>query len=161
MASPNPKADTTLHIQRRIAAPREKVFAAWLDPAALTKWFAPSDKMIVTVHELDARVGGRYRITMHDPGEQPHDGCEIEGRDHVVTGVYREIRAPERLVFTWAWEGGAPGETLVTVGLRALGDLTELTLIHEGFPSPEARGQHEQGWAGCLGRLDQAVQLLP
>lgn len=139
--------ETTLKIRRTFAAPREKVFRAWTEPEELKKWFGPSDEYSTPIAEVDLRVGGRYRIGMRSPG----------GDLHVAIGTYREVRSPEKLVYTWSWEGGQMGETLVTVEFHALGGSTEAVLTHEFFPSMEEREKHESGWNGCLSRLPKAL----
>lgn len=90
MAGKTTTQETTLQIKRTFAAPREKVFQAWTDPAALKRWFGPSDDFSTPVAEVDLRVGGRYRIHMKSPDGQPH----------TVHGVYREVTPPAKLVFT-------------------------------------------------------------
>ena len=157
MASRSSTADTTLQIKKTIAASREKVFQAWTDPKALTRWFAPSDEFSTPLVEVDVRVGGKYRIQMKAP----------DGGLHTVGGVYREVKPPEKLVFTWVWEPGpscgqpgheAPGyETLVTVELYERGNSTEVVLTHEGFMDSMERDKHNQGWTGCLNRLPKGL----
>jgi uncharacterized protein YndB with AHSA1/START domain len=149
MAIPNPKLETTLRLTRTFAAPREEVFRAWTDPAALKKWFAPGDDYATPNAEVDLRVGGRYRIQIQSP----------QGKFHTVVGVYREVKPPEKLVFTWSWaEGGMDiGETVVTVEFRDQGESTELVLTHDRFPTTEARDDHRKGWTGCLDRLSKAL----
>lgn len=148
MATPDTRPETTLRIERTLAAPREKVFEAWTRPEALTRWFAPGT-MTCRVHALELRPGGAYRIEM----------CDAGGRPNIVGGVYREIVPPSRLVFTWAWEAGpGPGETLVTIELHDEGGRTRLVLTHERFPNAEARDKHDQGWAGCLANLASALE---
>ena len=150
MATATDKAPTRLRVSRIFAAPREKVFRAWTDPQALKKWFAPSDKFVTRIPELDLRVGGRYRIEM-----------QLEDKNNVVVGVYREVRAPEKLVFSWRWEtestGGDAGDTLVTIEFFERGGQTEVVLTHERFLTEEARDAHNKGWLGCLDRLQQYV----
>jgi uncharacterized protein YndB with AHSA1/START domain len=142
-----------LRITRTLATSREKVFRAWTDPKALAKWFAPTDQFRTTVPEFQARQGGRYNIEMHDPS----------GQHHSVRGTFREVRPPERLVFTWTWdrEPGQqePGDTLVTVELFDRGGSTELVLTHERLPNVEEREKHDHGWAGCLGRLEKLLAV--
>ena len=133
----------TLRLERTFAAPRERVFRAWTDPAELARWFAPTDEHTTKVIALEARVGGTYRVEMHAPS----------GNVHTVTGTFREVRPPERLVFTWTWEGKDMGETLVTLEFRDRGGSTDLVLTHELFPTQEARDEHSRGWDGCLRRL--------
>lgn len=136
-----------LRLERRFAAPRQRVFRAWTDAAELTGWFAPSDQHTTKVIALDVRVGGRYRIEMHPPS----------GNVHIVVGTFREVRPPEKLVFTWAWEGKDMGETLVTLEFRDRGGSTDLVLTHELFPTQELRDEHTKGWDGCLSRLAKLV----
>lgn len=144
MATPEVRPDTTLRIERTIAAPREQVFAAWTQAEALIRWFAPGDAYTCSVPVLEARVGGAYRI------EMLHSG----GNQHFVGGVYREVTAPSRLVFTWGWEKNPErGETLVTVELFDEGGRTRLVLTHELFPSVEVRDSHHAGWTGGLDKM--------
>lgn len=137
----------SLRITRTYAAPPQKVFDAWITPEALKRWFAPSDEFQTPEVEVDARVGGRYRIVMRAP----------DGEMHRVGGIYREFAPPGKLVFTWAWESTPERESLVTVEFKASGSGTELVLIHEHFADVAARDHHEQGWTGCLGRLMQQL----
>jgi uncharacterized protein YndB with AHSA1/START domain/uncharacterized damage-inducible protein DinB len=139
---------TSLEIRRRIAAPREKVYQAWTDPALIGRWFGPSDDYTATVHQLDVRVGGRYRIAMRHK----------DGQIHVATGSYREVSPSDRLVFTWKWEDHPEmPETLVTIALASRGTDTELILSHQLFESEEQAKEHEKGWGGTLDRLARAL----
>lgn len=145
----------TLRMTRAFTAPREKVFRAWTDPKELKRWFAPSDDYAIPLVEVDLRVGGRYRIQMKSP----------DGETYTVGGAYREIVVPARLVYTWAWEGGAhcgteaPEEhqTLVTVEFHERGGTTEVVLTHDFFPNVEEKEKHSHGWVGCLDRLGRIV----
>lgn len=139
---------TTLRLTRTFAASREKVFRAWVEPQALKSWFAPSDSFETPVAEVELRTGGKYRIVMRSP----------EGETHTVIGIYREIQPPEKLVFSWAWEGWPEAqETLVTVEFHERGGQTELVLTHERFPDEAIRDKHGEGWNGCLDRLVKTV----
>ncbi len=140
---------TDLAITRTIRAPRDKVFAAFVQPDLLSRWFGQRGAA-VTQAMLDVRVGGRYRISM-----RPRSG-----ETYTVGGEYREVRAPERLVFTWRWEGeamGAMGESLVTVTFAQHGDDTEVRVLHTGLPNAAARDAHAQGWNGGLSKLVDAT----
>ncbi len=149
MAENRKNFETTLKLRHIFAAPREKVFRAWTEPKELEKWFAPSDDYRTKVVELNLRVGGGYRIEMVSP----------EGKIHRLFGLYTEVRLPEKLVYTWSWEGKEEGfgETLVAVEFRDLGDVTEIILTHEFFPTGEDLKEHEAGWTGCLNRLPKAL----
>src|SRR5258708_15199326 len=139
--------DRTLVIRRVLDAPRELVLAAWVDPAQAALWWGPKGFTTVSA-EMDVWVGGAWRRRMRSP----------EGSEHVSRGVYREIVAPERLVFTFSWEqGGAPGhgpETVVTLTFADLGGgRTEFTLRQEGFEMVSGRDGHHRGWSSALDRF--------
>jgi uncharacterized protein YndB with AHSA1/START domain len=144
MAKPK---DISLSLVRTIKAAPEKVFAAWTKPQTLKRWMAPSDDMKIAVAETDLRIGGRYRIVMR----------EADGTEHRVGGAYREIDPGRKLAFTWAWESTPERETLVTVELRKNGAGTELTLTHTKFADEQSRHMHNQGWVGCIGRLERLM----
>jgi len=150
VSRPQLSPDTALTIRRTLPARRERVFRAWTDPGALREWSCPVG-MTVASAEVDLRVGGLYRIAM-----QPPDKASAS----IAYGTYREIHPPERLVYTWQWEGGEMGETLVTVEFRDLGEQTEVVLVHELFPGADVRDKHAQGWASCVDHLQQALPQL-
>jgi uncharacterized protein YndB with AHSA1/START domain len=138
-------SDRELVLIRVFDAPRPLVFAAWTNAEEVANWWGPQGFVSVSC-ELDLRPGGRWRRAMRSP----------DGRLHVGRGVYREIVAPERLVFTYAWEDndGEPGhETLVTVTFAERGDKTELTLRQALFETVTARDAHRGGWASCFERF--------
>jgi uncharacterized protein YndB with AHSA1/START domain len=134
----------SLTLKRRLKAPPAKVFAAWTDPEKIKSWMGPGE--ITTIRaENDVRAGGRYRIVMRTPAGEEHD----------VSGVYREVVANEKLVYTWAWKSTPERESLVTLLLKADGDGTLLTLTHEQFFDDEARNSHQGGWNGALDKLEK------
>jgi len=145
--------DRKLVIRRVLNAPRSLVFAAWIDEKQAAQWWGPKGFTTVA-NEMDARVGGEWWRRMRSP----------EGAEHHSRGFYREIVAPERLVFTFSWEpGGVAGhgpETLVTLTFADLdGDRTELTL-QEVFETASARDAHYHGWSGCLDRFAEYLAAL-
>ena len=144
MSAANEFGEGTVEIVRVFDAPRALVWQAWTDPKMMAQWFGPRG-FTSTVPELDLRVGGALRIVMHG-----------HGNDYPMIGTFLEIVAPERLVFTFAWEDGAglpQYETLVTVSLEDLGARTRLTLHQAVFQSDDVRDEHVAGWTGCLERF--------
>lgn len=136
-------------LKRRFKAPPAKIFAAWTDPEKIKGWMGPGEIRTVQA-EADPRVGGRYRVLMRSPNGQEHD----------VSGVYREVVANQKLVFTWAWKVAPPDEpheSLVTVLLKPDDGGTLLTLTHEHLFDEESRGGHEQGWIGAFEKLEKLV----
>jgi uncharacterized protein YndB with AHSA1/START domain len=147
--TPKPLAETPLRVSRTFEASRQRVYRAWTDPELLIRWFVDEDGDMRVSH-LDLRVGGRYRF----------EGTS-SGHRWAIEGTFREVRPPERLVYTWRFpenpEFGEPGDTTVTVEFRERGKATEVTVTHEGFTNAASRAEHEKGWIGCLDRLGDAA----
>lgn len=137
-------------ITRVLPVSIEKVWKAWTDPKALMQWKAP-EGMRTPEAEVDLRVGGVYMVKMV--------GGQVESPDGVtVRGEYKVVEEPERLVFSWKWDG-QDEETEVTVELKALGEeKTELTLTHSGFATDESSGEHGKGWESTINKLEAFLQ---
>jgi uncharacterized protein YndB with AHSA1/START domain len=145
MSSDVATEERVLRLERLIAAPPERLFDLWTRPEQLVKWWGP-DGYEVPRCELDLRPGGRWRTTMHPP----------DGKPRTVSGVYRVIDRPHRLVFTWAWDqdDGAHGhETEVTVTFEAAPGGTRLMLVQQTFETTEVRNNHNRGWSAAFDRL--------
>jgi uncharacterized protein YndB with AHSA1/START domain len=138
-------APLELLITRTFDAPRSLVFEAWTKPHHMMKWFCPKG-FTVPACEMDFRVGGSYRLCMRSSA----------GRDHWVHGVYREIVAPERIVWTGILEADG-NETVSTITFTDEGGKTRLT-VHQtfSFESDSTRGAR-QGWTETLARLAEYV----
>jgi uncharacterized protein YndB with AHSA1/START domain len=136
----------SLTIRRRFPHPREAVFRAWTDPEAVAAWWGP-EGCTASVFEMDVRPGGAWRTGI----------LVSEGKEHFVGGVYREVKAPERLVFTWAWEnvGDSRHETVIVLEFFDRGGATELVLTQTRFESVESRDQHNKGWSSSFNCLAQ------
>jgi uncharacterized protein YndB with AHSA1/START domain len=109
------------------------------------RWWGPTG-FTTTSCEIDLRPGGAWRLSMRSP----------EGSEHRQRGIFREIVAPKRLVFTYAFEdaAGNPGhETLVTVNFAEHGDQTKLTVNQAVFENIAVREDHVRGWGEALDRL--------
>jgi len=143
----DPQKDDTvaadLTIVRIFNAPRALVWQVWTDPAHTMQWMGPRDYPAV-VFEQDVQTGGRWRGCLR--GVANADDELWQG------GEYREVVAPERLVFTFAWDGGM--ETLVTVIFEELGDKTRMIFHQTPFASIEDRDGHNGGWNSAFDRLD-------
>ena len=143
------KQDVVLQMSRRYEAPRERVFDAWTSPDVLKQWWAAQPTWHGEIAEVDLRPGGRYRLGMKDPES---------GTVHIVNGEYKEVNRPEKVAFTWQWEGhplepDGSSVTLVEIEFVEDGDATEVTLTHSGFASEEISESHSHGWNGCLDSL--------
>jgi uncharacterized protein YndB with AHSA1/START domain len=159
MATPQPTPGFTLEIRRTFAAPREKVFAAGAQREQLEQWMCKDVSAHVVIHhQQDIRTGGRYLMEVRDPGK---------GEVYWGQGIYREVKPPEKIVFTWSWTKTKPDgaqlhpespETQVTVEFFARGNSTEVVLTHATFGTAKLRDEHDQGWNGCLDALAKVLQ---
>lgn len=135
-------ADEVLNITRIFEAPRELVFRLWSRPEFIVRWWGPEGLYLSTC-EMDFRVGGRWRYTMHSVG----------GEDYPINGIYKEIEAPSRLCFTYCPEEQGDFETLVEIDFIDLGERTEMRFRQAPFPTVPLRDAHNWGWNGTLGLL--------
>lgn len=132
-----------LRMARRFGASPAEVYAAWTRPELLARWWGPRHTRVETA-EIDARVGGRFRVVL----------VEDNGARHEVTGTYQEVEPERRLVFSWAWSDAPPERTSrVTVTLRPVPKGTELILVHDRFADPDTATRHRRGWTESLERL--------
>lgn len=133
-----------LVVRRTIWASAERIFDAWTKPEHLRVWWGPRP-VTCSDASVDLRVGGRYVIANALP-----DGTTV-----VIEGVFRDIRRPRMLVYTWRMgTQGTEEESLVTVRFEDRGDATDVVVMHENVPSLAARESHEKGWEGCLDGLE-------
>ena len=137
----------SLQIKRVIKAPRDRVYAAWTDPAQMKQWFGPEN--VQTRHLIaDPRVGGEFRW----------DLTNSEGEKMTMRGEYRELLPNKKIVFTWQWEDDEDWEnhtSIVTVELADRDGGTELRLTHEQLPNEESRNGHTRGWNSALDKLEK------
>lgn len=141
------QSEPRLTIERSFAQPPARVFAAWTDSAALRQWMGPGEVRAPDA-EIDARVGGVYRIPMLLP----------DGGTATVRGTISELVPDRRLRFSWAWdqEDGSPGQVMdVIVEFHAEQGGTRMVLNQTRFIDAEARDKHEHGWSGSFDKLAQ------
>jgi uncharacterized protein YndB with AHSA1/START domain len=135
----------SLTFKRRLNAPPAKVYAAWTDPKKIIRWFGRADaKPDSFKAEIDARIGGRFRVSFSTDAEY-----------YEIGGVYREVVPNQLLVFSWAWHSTPERESEVTVALKPDGEGTLLTLHHQQLFDAAARDGHERGWIGALDKLEK------
>jgi uncharacterized protein YndB with AHSA1/START domain len=141
------RARSVVVVKRVFAVPPPRLFAAWCRPELMAQWFFPAPGWRAEV-TADVRVGGRYRVAMHDPA----------GGVHVQEGAYASIEPDWRLVFTWTCLELGVADSLVTLELRDLGAKTELTISHELPDDAAILREHEGGWKGCLESLARHIE---
>jgi uncharacterized protein YndB with AHSA1/START domain len=139
----------SLALERFYPVAPEKVWRAWTDPQALSRWFGPGGPQPVALAELDVRVGGRFHILFGG----------ADGKEHEVQGVYREVVPGRRLAFTWTWPRTTPDrESLVTLEFRKAGRGTELIFTHAQLFDEAVRDGHLQGWSETFVKLERYLQ---
>jgi uncharacterized protein YndB with AHSA1/START domain len=145
-AAPDP---APLRLERTFNAPAEAVFDAWTSAEVLRRWWPAGSDWETPVAEVDVRVGGSLRLVMRSP-----DGEEFGG-----SGEYLEITPPERLVFTWTWDGheGHEGTQLVEVEFREQEAATTVVLTNRGLGDEESRRSHRQGWDASFDNLERVL----
>lgn len=141
-------ATATVTIERRIAAPPEKVFDAWLDPEGLGGWLFRTPDGEMEHVEVDARVGGRFRI-------DERRGDEVA--EHY--GEYVALERPRCLAFDF-WTSFSDTRTRVTVEIAPDGGGSLLTLTHEGVWA-DWEDRTRQGWTMILEGLERWIARHP
>ena len=140
---------STIRLHRVIAARPEKVYRAFLEADAVASWLPPFG-FTCAVHELDATVGGRHRMSFRN---------FTTGRSHAFGGTYLELVPGERLVYTDSFDDpGLPGEITVAVALKAVSVGTELTIEQRGVPDVIPPEACSLGWQDSLRKLAKLVQ---
>jgi uncharacterized protein YndB with AHSA1/START domain len=136
-----------MRVARRLDAPPDRVFDAWLDPDQARHFLFATPTGTMVRAELDPHVGGRFNLT------DRRDGEDVEH-----AGTYEEIDRPRRLVFTYSVPKYSSQVTKVTVEIVPMRSASELTLTQDGV-AEEYLQRTREGWTGILDRL--AATLTP
>jgi uncharacterized protein YndB with AHSA1/START domain len=142
-------ATHTISLHRVLRAPPERVYRAFLDPAALCKWLPPHG-FTCTVHELDAKVGGKYRASFT---------ALASGSSHAFGGEYLELLAGKRIVHTDRFDDpNLPGEMVTTIALEKVSCGTQMHVTQEGVPAAIPPEMCYLGWQESLQLLTLLVE---
>lgn len=142
-------SDHSVRLHRVLRAPPERVYRAFLEPDALARWLPPFG-FLCRVHEMDARVGGRFRMSFVNFGR---------GQAHSFGGEYLELVPSRRLRYTDRFDDpNLPGEMRVTVDLAPVSCGTELSVLQEGIPEVIPLEMCYLGWQESLLQLAQLVE---
>ena len=140
---------STIRFHRVLRATPERVYRAFLDPAAMCKWLPPNG-FTGTVHHQDAKVGGSYKMSFANFST---------GSSHSFGGEYLELVPGERLRYRDKFDDpNLPGEMQVTVSLKAVSCGTELTVVQEGIPDVIPPESCYLGWQESLVLLAKLVE---
>ena len=142
-------SDRTVHLHRVLRTKPAKVYRAFIDAGAMAKWIAPYG-FTCTVHHMDARVGGTFRMSFHN---------FTSGHAHAFGGEYLELVPSERIRYTDKFEDpNLPGLLEVTVSLKAVVCGTELSITQSGIPDAIPLELCYLGWQESLAQLATLVE---
>ena len=135
----------TLTLRRAFGVPRERVYAAWTDPALFAKWIGPVG-IPCTLLDMNPTEGGTFRLDMHLP----------EGRTIHVAGRFIRLDPPNRIDLTW---GAADGSvtTAITIHFHPTATGTEMEFLHH-LPSPDMVQSHDEGWSSAFTKLQTLLE---
>ena len=139
----------TIRLHRVLRAPPERVYRAFLDADALTKWIPPNG-FTGKVHHIDAKVGGSYRMSFTN---------FTTGKSHAFGGEYLELVPNERIRHTDKFDDpNLPGVMQVTISLTKVSCGTELSIVQEGVPAVIPPEACYVGWQESLTLLGKLVE---
>ena len=139
----------TVRLQRVLRSTPDRIYRAFLDADAMSKWLPPNG-FTGKVHEIDARVGGKYRMSFTN---------FTSGKSHSFGGEYLELAPNERIRHTDKFDDpNLPGEMVVTVTLKKVIVGTELNIVQEGIPDVIPTEACLLGWQESLTLLTKLVE---
>lgn len=139
----------TVRLHRVLRASPERVYRAFLEPDAIARWLPPYG-FTCKVHQMDARVGGGYRMSFTNFGT---------GKSHSFSGLYTELTPPSGIQYTDRFDDpGLPGEIQVTISIRAVSCGTEMNIVQDGLPSAIPVELCYLGWQESLAQLAHLVE---
>jgi uncharacterized protein YndB with AHSA1/START domain len=155
--APSPASTRT---SRVIKAPREALYRAFTDPAALAVWLAP-DKMTAKVHEFDGQVGGGYRMSLFYPSSEQVYRGKTSAREDRFTARFVELTPPRRIVQAITFDSADPafaGEMTMVVTFEERDGGTEVTILFEHIPPGIRPEDNDDGTRSSLEKLARYVE---
>jgi uncharacterized protein YndB with AHSA1/START domain len=138
-----------VRLHRVLRASPERIYRAFLDPAALSKWLPPNG-FTCTVHEVKVQIGGRFRMSFTNFGT---------GKSHSFGGTYVELKAAERIRYTEEFDDpNLSGKMQTTITLKKVSCGTEVTIVQEGIPAVIPAEACYLGWQESLLSLANLVE---
>ncbi len=139
----------TIRLHRVFATRPEKLYRAFLEPDAVASWLPPFG-FVCTVHELDAKEGGKHRMSFRN---------FTNGRSHAFGGTYLELVPDKRIVYSDSFEdSNLPGEMKTTIVLKAVSVGTEVNIEQAGVPDVIPAEACYLGWQESLRKLAKLVE---
>ena len=141
--------NNTIRLHRVLRATPEKIYKAFLDPDAMTKWLPPNG-FTAKVHQMDAKVGGTYKMSFTN---------FTTGNGHSFGGTYVELTPNERIRYTDKFDDpNLPGEMQTNITLTKVSCGTDLNIVQEGMPAVIPAEACYLGWQESLALLAKLVE---
>ena len=134
-------------VVRQFAATPQEVWAAWTDPAQMSRWFGSDPQGRVLAAAADVRIGGRYAVTFADS----------DGTEHTASGQYSVVEPHSRLSFSWHWQSEPGVRSSVTITLTPEGTGTRMRFEHAGIGYGSSH-DFERGWQSTFDKLERALR---
>lgn len=142
-------ADNSVSLHKVLKASPEKVFRAFTEANAMAAWLPPYG-FLCTVHELDVKVGGKYRMSFHNFST---------GNGHSFGGEYLEVKTNEFIKNTDRFDDpNLPGEMITSVWLKKVSVGTEIKILQENIPPAIPLEMCYLGWQDSLDKLTKLVE---
>lgn len=139
----------TVRLHRVLATKPEKIYRAFIEPDAMSKWLPPNG-FTCTVHSFEGKTGGSYRMSFRN---------FTTGKSHSFGGTYLELVANERIRYTDKFDDpNLPGEMHVTVTIKRVSVGTDVTIVQEGIPDVIPVEACYLGWQESLRNLAKLVE---
>jgi len=139
---------STIRLHRVFKTTPERLYKAFIDPDAMSKWLPPNG-FTGKVHSIDARVGGRYKMSFTN---------FTTGSSHSFGGEWLELVPGKRIRHTDVFDGGPPGTMTTTIDIKKVSVGTEVSITQEGVPDAIPAEACYMGWGDSLALLKLLVE---
>lgn len=135
--------DDALNYEHVFSASVETVYQHFTDISLASQWMSPGDVRVRNL-EMEAKKGGSFRIEMENP----------DGEVFISCGTYSEVIPNKRLAYSWQWQHDDNPVTYVEIDFIEVEEGCMMRFRHYGFMSLSAVEAHNEGWSGCMKKLE-------
>lgn len=138
--------DSSILIEKHFKTSIGKIWDAWTTPTLIMNWFGSDPKGKVLKAVLDVRPGGNFEITFQDS----------DLTEHTCSGVYNEVRAQNKLTFSWQWKSEPGVESFILLLLIPEGKSTRMQFEHKNLVS-DSKHEYAKGWQNTFSKLERML----
>ena len=136
-----------VRIERTFDAPAEDVFDAWTSEEVIRRWFKPGKGWQEPSAEVDLRVGGRIRVVMRSPEDEPVG----------AQGEYTLIDRPNKLAFTWTFDDDRSNRQMIELEFSERDGVTTVVFVNSDISREDRREAQYEGWQACLDNMERVL----